>query len=70
MSQKLGATWPLPLSEISKAVGNISLRQAKLPSLDAIHIDAQLGSVHHLMNVHVGGAGNTRDALGQLLAIS
>ena len=50
-----------------QAAGDIVLREAELPGLDAIHIDAQLGCVHYLMHVNVGGAGNARDAFGQML---
>ena len=47
--------------------GDVALRQAQLRGLDAIHIQADLRLVDHLVDVHVGRAGNARDLAGELL---
>ena len=49
-----------------QAVGDVALLQAHLAGLAAVHVDAQFGIIDHLVDVHVGGARNVRDALGQL----
>ena len=55
---------PLPLSEISMLLVTSRCGQAQLPGFDAIHVQADFGLVHHLMDMHVGGAGDARDPRG------
>ncbi len=57
----MGATWPLPLSEISRLLADVLLRQPDLAGLVAIDVDVDLGLIDHLVDMDVGGAGNAGD---------
>ncbi len=48
-----------------QTAGDVPLGEAELAGLDAIHVDAQLGGVHHLMDVNVDRARNALDPLRQ-----
>ena len=45
------------------AAGDVALGQPELRCLDAIHVEADLRLIHHLVYMHVGRAGNVRDLL-------
>ncbi len=47
--------------------GDVALRQTQLRRLDAIHVQADLRLVDHLVNVNVGRAGDARNPVRELL---
>ena len=62
-SQKLGDTWPLELSDTSASFGDVPLREPLLARLGAIDVQAELGLVHDLGEVHVDGPAHARDLI-------
>ena len=66
-TQKFGATVPLPLSEISMLLVTSRWVRPNCDGFDAVHVEADLRLVHHLVHVHVGCAGDARDPRGELL---
>ena len=68
LTQKFGATCAARRERDEQVARHVALRKPHLLRPHAIHVEAHLRRVHHLLHVHVRGARNARDLRGRAAA--